>query len=279
MNTKKAATLLLCLLVSALLITISIRANGGAPSGEFFAHALTHQEQLCGRSLDVTYTFWIDNNHHSDCRYVRSFDTLFLERKSGLRDTRSRLDRNSKEFRQVTIPKDGGHSEGIIDDKFAGDLGNRVIPDVVLFPVDVGTLSELVSRGKVESDKQDINGSSCWLIEIPSKYNPDEVYRVWLDPTIGYCPRRIEILRANRLPQTIDFLLYKDLANGLWLPMEIRNKYQFVVRTKRDEIVESVMKVSKVEIDQTISTSELDVVFSKGCDVYNKITNAKYVQP
>lgn len=278
MNTKKAATLLVFLLVSAVLITISIRGNSEAPSGEFLAQALAHQEELCGRSLDVAYALSIDNKHQSDCRYVRSPDTLFLERRSELRDSRFRLDRNSKESRQVMIRKDGGQSEGIIDDKFAGDLGNRVIPDVVLFPLDVGTLSELVSRGKVQADKQDIDDSSCWLIEIPSKYTPDEVYRVWVDPTIGFCPRRIEILRANRLPQTIDFLLYKDLGNGIWFPTEIRNNYQFV-SDNTDRMVEVVMKVNKVDIDQTISKSELDVVFPKGCHVYNKITNAEYVQP
>ena len=278
MNMKKVLILLLLLSVLAVLSAIAIQAPSEVPSAEFIAQALIDQEQLCGQSLDVAYTITINNAHHSDCRYVRTPDTLFLDMKKESSLRRCRLDRNSKESRRVTIPNNGGTISGVIDNKRAGELGNRDIPDPVRYNLDVVTLPELIRRGEVQADKQDIDGSSCWLIETPSKYMPDTVYRVWVDPTIGFCPRRIEISWPHKQPSIIDFLQYKDLGNGVWFPMEIHNKFQFV-HGDTNEMLESVESIKDVKIDQTVSKSELDVVFPKGCHVYNMITDAEYVQP
>ena len=276
-----------CVLGATGLIITKICANSSdVPSAEFLAQALLNQEQSCGQALDITYTLRVVGDPVEairKCRYIRTPLILFLEKDSQSYNRRIDLQRNSGESRQLATNKADSKMQGLIDGKFASALGNREFPDVVRFPLDGGTPQDLVRRGKVDATRQDVGGQSCWLVETPGTQIPGEVYRLWLDPAIGFCPRRIEILRSDVTPQTIEFLEYKALGNGVWLPMEIRNKYQssspLAKAGENGSSVEVVMRVSRASVDQTIPDSELRVDFPSGTSVSDRITNTKYVKP
>lgn len=286
MSWKIGAVLLLSFLIAASGIFVGGKLSGNdAPSPEFLAQALVNQDESCGRSLDLTYTIgYTDEPVPARCRYVRTPQRSFLSMADEKRTKRISLDAGTKISRQLTIHADGKEATGVIDDKFAADLGNREFPDVVRFPLDVSTLTALVRRGTVSPERQDIDGKACWLVETPSNYTKDQTLGMWLDPDIGFCPRRVEMRGPREIDlETIDFQEYKELGNGVYSPMEIHIRFANKVKTTGmppvGSMLECVMRVSKAQIDQPIPDSELAVDFPSGTLVYDKVKDMKYTQP
>lgn len=281
---------MICLVLSSLVISTNLTAAGedagnvAVPTAEFLAQALVEQEEACGKSLTVSYTFsQVGSLFPEQCHYVRTPAKSFLQMEgSRIGTKRCSLDRNSGQSRRLSIRKEASRPVGEIDDRFAGPLGDRVIPDVVRYPLDLSSLLDLVRRSSVKEARQDIDGRLCWLVETPSAYTPNEQYHIWLDPTIGYCPRRVEITRDSVQPQIIDFLDYEDESKGVWFPMEVRNKFEFLRVTQgktTKSSAEMVIHVSEVKINQPVSDEELLVGFPSGTHVYDRIKKADYIQP
>ncbi len=277
---NKNFLLVLCFL--ALGIFLSNKLNKSTDAAVRFSKALKNQERLCGKSLDIAYTLDViypsdpsSPNKSQECRYIRTPKKLFLEIKDKQKVIRCSLDRKTNELREL-VTRDNFAIAGFID-KYLGDLANRVFPDVVRFPLDATTLAELLDRGRVADKKQDIDGKPCWLVEVSSLYDKETCYLIYLDDSIGSCPRRIEIRRKYYKPQVIDFLKYKDLGNGVWQPMEIRNRYWDAPEPK-GKIVEVVMRVKQVRINQPISDEELNLEFPLGTQVSDRIREINYEQ-
>ena len=212
------------------------------PAIDFLVAALRYQEQACGPSLDVRYT--VDSINEPtvgtgrwEMRYVRTPETLFLEEsvrsfaESGqwaLASTqRCAYNRQTKEYRAVGVNARGsGRAGGVIrSGSSVHRFQQNTVLDPVRFPMLLMPLCERLATGRVTSEQEVIDGHACWRIDLPASEAGcvSVAWSVWLDPEVGYCPRRIVESYTGKTgleTTTTSFDGYRSLPGGVWFPTE-----------------------------------------------------------
>ena len=164
--------------------------------------------------------------------YPSGFAQLCLEYSS----VRSGVDGMASFVDKATLP----------DGKWRSRRQTRVYPTVwegsnrmetLLYPLDKRAsfdrrsfVYSIVSVGRVLPEMQKIDGHDCWKV----KYEPTgkkplvKLYEIWLDSTIGFCPRKAVSYGVTgwmsdvTYTAVVSFNEYKEIADGIWFPQVVK---------------------------------------------------------
>lgn len=76
-----------------------------------------------------------------------------------------------------------------------------------------------IMGGKVRKNHEMVNGHDCMVIEYPH-LGEDQIFAFYLDPEIGYRPRKLEHYFERELYRTIDGYRYREI-DGIYLPVAV----------------------------------------------------------
>ena len=126
----------------------------------------------------------------------------------------------------LNTKENGTHSGSVLRPWLGAPFAAPGLFDPVLFVLPWGTegprpLYERILSGDVLPEQEEIDGHPCWRVDLTQ---PRVRHSIWVDPDVGYCPRRIEIVPAgDEGPMAIKVISYQDyteLAAGIWFPMK-----------------------------------------------------------
>ena len=255
-----ALTMIAALVGLFILTFVRVGTAGGPPSAALIAAALNDQQQTAPVRISFSVSHSDDTDVY-DYEYIRTADIQYIRAERNGDYSFSYFDRKRSIGRRFV--SEGGEKSGLISTDIAGmPLNYAGIPDPVLCLLHMGYLVDVVSQGTVSREKKQIDGHDCWQVEINKG---DEKYIVWLDPTIGYCPRRTETSWPDSV-QTCTLLDYKNIGNGIWFPMIVR-------WTTTEAKVNSAQPITDAE------SLKLDIDFPSGTKVEDKILDAVYTVP
>ena len=277
----KHGWILLCILLLAGVVTFTVLAGQSeSPTIEYITAALAHQEAA---SLEVTYTFSSEGKELGKVRYVRTPGMLLrVDEGFILYDATKRscsYDREKLEFRSLAVKKDGGNI-GRIDTILADPFRQQDMMDTARFPLPhkdlstEGILLEWVASGEVSPNKEDIDGHSCWRIEVADPIRAISKYIIWLDPDIGFCPRLIDFIWKDGHTGHHSFKDYTKVSNGIWFPGKLE-----ITSVDKTEAYFLLCKVDTVRSNFQIPKDELTVKFPSGTRVSIGDSGQTFVAP
>lgn len=243
----------------ALLLLITAAGSFAAepPTAQFLSSALRYQEQICP-ILDLTYD-WSDLKGNTVvCRYARTPDVLYYEKHSstGQLDVQRSFDRASSQLRALYAY--GGSVSGEIGNSIFGVV---TMMDIPLCKVQDRFLSDAIAGGLVVG-MESVDEHPCWKVD--SDQGIAGHYNVWLDPEIGFCPRRLVVSWVKSDAQKIiDFEDYMRLNNDAWF-----SKTTHEVVTKQGKTLMD-MTARAQSVSTKLSAEIPAVVFPKGVPVRN----------
>lgn len=246
------------------------------PTAEFIAASLQDQEVACGKSLEVNYEYREERDAQPcNVRYVRTPDISFIEFSlpGGNLVTKASYDRGRREFQQYTSTA-GGTKTGAIKNQIDAPLSSRLVMDTTRYNINGGTIGEVIRHGTVFETTEMIDGHACLRVDVAPS-DDRGACSVWVDPQIGFCPRKVEIPRENRKSQVIEFSDYKEIANGVWFPGTIDNR--FTIPDKGE--MHYISRVKETSVDKPFLQEELTVTFPSGTEVIDSVLDAKYTVP
>lgn len=266
----------LALMASTACIIASSGLDGAAasPATDFMAAALRNQETACGASLEIRYRhIGHDVNEGKvapavNIHYIRTPDALFVEQElpsnspEAPSNPKESFDRKTGEYK-LLLPDVNNKSTGMVRGYLHGFFLNQDFVETTQYHLFEGVLWELIERGVVGKEQDQIDGHSCWRIEVLSTRDAIDKYVIWVDPAIGFCPRRVEVYWKTVAPQVINFKDYKEISTGVWFPME----HTVDLNTAKGRKLHVVSIVDKVEVGREIPKSELLVQFPSGTKV------------
>lgn len=240
---------------------------------EFIAAALADQESACGASLEVEYTGeWVKSvgNETAESstysyRYVRtaSFQRIEVRKQNGIEIVNS-YGRSSDEFRILQIDP-SGRALGRIGSGIGDPLGTLNAFETVLYHLYEGPLRDRIRLGVVGSQPENIDGYDCTRVEIPSTKSTLFNYVVWVDPSVGFNPRRIEFVWKDKQPTVVKFSEFALQPGGAWIPG--KQTVEYVSRFNQAAAFKITNIVTKVAVGQSIPDDQMRVSFPAGAEV------------
>jgi hypothetical protein len=70
---------------------------------------------------------------------------------------------------------------------------------------------------RVRPNEEQVDGAGCVVLEVPLEEGTETI---WLDPGLGYSPRKWEVRAGNRLVWLRTSKDFREFAAGCWLPLE-----------------------------------------------------------
>lgn len=196
------------------------------PSAGFMAAALESQELAGAGNLELSceMRFAESGKLIYRYRYVRTPDVLRLDVQSDAGKTVASYDRVTGAYRELTVSASGDERRGRTGYGRHGFLMRQAIPDIPLLPIAGTVLPVAVRQGQVADAAEVIDGHQCGRVELmPSERDPAiERHVVWVDRTIGFCPRRVRMTRRGGGSLNTYFEDYSEIADGVWLPTRVR---------------------------------------------------------
>ena len=265
------------------------------PTAEFLAAALQSQEAACGDSLEVNYTIAPETTKvpsgyadpkttigHPITRvhYVRTPDRQFAEEVASedgkeLYSKKQTYDRATGQSRTLESNPEKSNGYGLIA-MGRGLIGRPELLDPILICSFQQPLQELCAIGSVSSEMELIDGHSCYKINIAPGQGDTESRSIWLDPSVGFCPRRIAVLRADGSPRyTTTFFDYKT-TDGVWFPWRME-----IVCTDVDGSIWNTVHCQAIDLSlgKAFSKDSLAVTFPSGTEVVDRVLNLEYTVP
>lgn len=243
-----------------------VSANG-MPTPEFIAAALRHQEFSCGQSLEVLYEQEITKRDgsisKSSCRYVRTPEALLRERKREDYAGKESIDRANGEWRYLYTVS--GRTTGEIRSIPGGQFCDTQCIDPQLYYLGrPGQLANAVKLGEIAETKEQVDGHECWRIEVRAS---DRKHVIWVDPNIGFCPRRVEgiMTGSGDAYSSASFHDYKAVGDGVWFPM--RQTIESPWKGWPDGKLTTINIVREVNLGTSYPKQELIVSFPSGTRV------------
>lgn len=201
----------------------------GAPTADFIAAAMRHQVTA---SIEVKYSLSDSvDYHYTRTPEARSMTLRFLNKGD---EQQASYDFATRETRVLETSKGGAVSGTILSPWLGDPFVSQDVLDPVLLVLPWGAegprpLHEWVPSGEVLSKREDVDGHSCWRIDLVRPAERMDRYSIWVDPNVGFCPRRIEITPSGqRGPTVINYRDYRELAGGVWFPMKQVNEFPAV---------------------------------------------------
>jgi hypothetical protein len=79
-----------------------------------------------------------------------------------------------------------------------------------------------LSHCRVRPNEEPVDGAGCVVLEVPLKEGTETI---WLDPGLGYSPRKWEVRAGNRLVWRRISNDFREFAPGCWLPLEAATSF------------------------------------------------------
>jgi hypothetical protein len=277
---------LLCLAAAVIgLVTVPPALAKDVPTIAAISASLTRQK---AQTVEVDYALSrVSTDHASDVKdgtvtyYVRTPEAVYLREQNpllpGAPVSEYSYDRGSGEYRSLGRatgrPSSGRISRGLP----VGALARQDLCDpieVSLFPDRTRStvrLDQWVRKGVVCPTKETVDGHACWRVDILNPIRSVKKYQIWVDPAIGFCPRRFSIT-WNALTVANAFKDYREVAEGIWYPMtrtfdDPRGGYRMVTRVR-------LIAVGKVFAKDT-----LIIKFPSGTRVRDEVQGTSYIAP
>lgn len=296
---KKMANIMVISLL-ALLVVVGARCLASViPTPEFMSASLKNQITASGPALQADYIIGrfgeqtpVANQVRWKVHYIRTADVAIMdettEHYSAVKgewkptsNTKHRYDIVTAEYKTLemdTLNKRtvGSISHGISGSRFA--MYN--VLETAAYPILGRLLYDALLRGAVVKGKETIDGCDCWQVEFTGKPfgTTSATCLAWLDPAIGFCPRKIQIapIATPTLPLiTVHLKQYADIGNSVWFPREMT-----VQGVKADgSSLTMLVSLSKVNIGNTPSEAELSVKFPPGTRVVLRPDNTIITVP
>jgi len=250
-------------------------AESNIPTASFISAAL-NQQQYNTSSIEVNYTdtqVGLNGPPAVYC-YRRTPRFWYVEEYKGDFINKSSFDRDTKETRSYSLRKENEESRreiGTIWHDLTGPLSRTNIYDPVNLHLNEELLYELIARGQVIG-QENIDGYQCYRIDVSLDSNrPVRQYRVWVDPSIGYCPRRIEGQNDQNYLSTYTFSNYELYGSNVWMPKSIHT----CIKTNSDQFLKQFGSYSldfdyvatSIKIGNAFTDQDLTVSFPKGIKV------------
>lgn len=269
------------------------------PSLDIIRAAHKSQIELSNPSLKVKYYFYISTKGiktlKSEYIYVRTPYVLYREQRSFKNGIKEQINLGSK----IRYNKNENNYISLFQDMQTndqyGEIGNGLpvqftVPDMMdplLFPIGtVGSLSDLLKSDTVKIvGIEKIDNISCYLLKTSILNNgKQDLYSIWLDPLIGFCPRKIqhEMIYTNGVKNIfiIRFLQYKEINKGVWFPLYVENiPTNFDTNTGEGKIgITVILEAQEVVANQPITK---DIIFElpSNCRYYDKHINQMIYPP
>lgn len=247
--------------------------DSNIPTADFIAAALSNQDRASGDSLTIDYKIdWkkfgskdsivhtVDVYH-----YTKTPDALYIERQreGGVTNQKSYYDRTAKAGKELV--SDGKESVGAILDVEPTDFRLPETFETALYPLKEGPLCDRIKFGMIDPEMVDIDGHKCWRVEVPSDSRSISKYFVYVDPNIGFNPRRIECIMPVVKPTVIDFKDYSEVTTGFWFPKVVDLSYGNV--NKPEESFRQICTLNKIVVGVKLEKTKLDIEFKSGTTV------------
>lgn len=275
---RKAKPWLLRLAVAAAAIGVisvlptSLCPASETPSIEFITAALNSQLQTAAIDVDFSQT---DSGSPvvGSFRYVRTKDIQFMSREEKGNRGFCVFDRKRGIGKQFVL--ENGQKQGWVK----SDTSNMPFelagwPDPVLCLLHIGNLVDVIGEGTVSDTMEKIDGHDCWRVEI-KRIKPalTQKYVVWLDPSIGFCPRRAETSWEGH-QQVCTLTDYKDIGKGVWFPMLVRWESPDL-----GQMTVTEAKVTRAAAVTDLKALKVETSFPSGTKVEDDPMNANYTVP
>ena len=169
-----------------------------------------------------------------DSYYVRTPNAVFLKEKytnhldpkadysRSLIDNHTTVelyDRNTGQYRETSKFDSCPTTEGKVTYETWTLLSSMTSVESVVDFFGNTSLYHLAEHGSVTGKKQ-IDGHDCWGIA----YDEDpgiQGHVIWVDPKIGSCPRRVDLVIKNKIRRTKTMRGYHEIDKGIWFPQEV----------------------------------------------------------
>lgn len=243
MTLRGLVVALLAAVAAAGLRLLPVHAQATVPSPEFIVAAMKNQEKP-GLALHVRYsrkdggvvgTPGLRADMVWDDYYIRTTDTIFLKEKvtttfepaadipsaqlsSYSYTSTSLYDRATGELRELIAWDDGSPASGKVTHRLSGQLASVASVESVVSYIVNTPLYDVVKAGQVLDKKELVDGHSCWGVAL-DVVSGVQRHVVWVDPDIGFCPRRIDTLLQGRLRDRKTLRDYQEVGYGIWFPM------------------------------------------------------------
>ena len=251
-----------------------------APDVALISAALQQQESA---PIDVTLTMSekragaSDNDEVKDyieSHYIRTTDALWIKQKLNIANketTESSYDRATKEHRSLTTLQDGKLLAHIRQNALVGALQQQALLDPERFYLSANAdnsatfLYEWVKYATVSPEMETVNGHSCWKLEIANPTANADQFVIWVDPTIGFCPRQVDIVRKVIGRCRTQFDDYTEVATNIWLP---RLQVSDIPKTKTGEASTITIRAKQLTAGVRPDKASLIVKIPSGTRLY-----------
>jgi hypothetical protein len=226
------------------LIALGGCAARGRPAVETVCAALDRQIKGCGDSLQLRYSIHEDRADRppfDEVRYVRTPQVIFIEFRRF--DEESHKELRATRYLRDRVTEQAKGSEFVFEEPctFVHDqpspiTASSVMETAMLCLTDEKVpLYEGVRQGTINEKPELIDGHKCWRIDILGEKLVGESLRpafrnceftVWVDPDIGFCPRRLDrFYRSSKEADdqhlaSVKFEAYREVAEGIWFPTQ-----------------------------------------------------------
>ncbi|MGC8862071.1 MAG: hypothetical protein ACP5R5_04750 [Armatimonadota bacterium] len=280
-------------LLAVLVGTSTVAAWGSQATPDFLAAALGYQESV---PIDVRYKLGENGKDFMEVHYVRTSEFMRREDRelAGEVVIQSYYDRATDDFRSLKTGRGSKEGVGFVSLGTFDQLSQTDTLDPVLLPLpgarsnrsgDVA-LRSWVGRGEVVGT-EDVDGHACWRVEVRPEVRGRSIKKhiIWLDPTVGFCPRLVKIVWRTGGASVFRFEDYFEVCPGIWFPRALTCK---VPPDPGDEIEPGGEKrtllyarLEDVKCGATMSKEDATVRFPSGARVRVWVSEEEYeyVQP
>lgn len=276
-----------CFLYTMLCLAMGSSAMAASPELDFIAQSLRNQEQACGESLQVTYTVSGTSlagtpGATKTVRYTRTPGILFFEETSEDEPGvvgRASYNRATGELMEAGIRDDSVIRGFILEGRVPPRLTLLENMETSVLYTMIAPLYQAIGYGTIADAPELIDGHSCWRITVPVQkmgFSDKGEYIVWLDPDIGFCPRRLDrtLNGSNTEPGafSISFRDYRELGNGVYFPTS-----QVIARRPTRPGTTSTLVEASIGLD--IELSDITIAFPPGIPVTDELSGETIVMP
>ncbi|HNQ34804.1 MAG TPA: hypothetical protein PKN80_01930 [bacterium] len=132
---------------------------------------------------------------------------------------------------------------------------------------------------KLLPDRESVEGSSCYVAHLESvtgSLNPQNGYKIWLDPEKGFLPRKIEIYYSGKLKTVLGPITLSNFGNNLWFPTGAK-----ITTFSPDFPQGNIGRViyEDIRINQNLGDEKFTPVFEPGTKIYDSALGISYTIP
>jgi len=240
------------------------------PTAEFLCAALRYQETA---SVRAAYVVRDSPDAARAWEYRRTAQAVLLKDVVG--GVVASYDAETGECRtQVIDSTDKEKRAVLIATSLSGPFCDQSLLETARYPLFAGapgtrTLREWLPQGTVSDHKEQIDGHECWRVTVPGPTRSFDAYVIWLDPGIGFCPRRIDFTPSPAAfagkvkSMEARFGDYRDLGDGVWFPARL----EYESRLADGAVQLRVAEASSVGSEPAGPKADLLVPIPSGTDV------------